>query len=100
MQDIIDKREGDTVRGEVLSWLTFVQTVANVFGPLLLGALTELSLVDGRITFLMCAACCVASCGLLILMNRALRPSPNGGERRKRWTHGAPPERPSMPSTA
>lgn len=75
MQDIIEKRGGATVRGEVLSWLTFVQTVANVFGPLLLGALAGASLVDGRVVFYACAACSVASAALVLAMARSLRPA-------------------------
>lgn len=88
MQDIIERRKGAAVRGEVLSWLVFMQTMANVVGPLILGTLAAISIVDGRVAFYVCAATSVAAAALIILMDRELHPSSgsDAAERAKRWT--------------
>lgn len=93
MQDIIEKRRGASVRGEVLSWLTFVQTSANVVGPLLLGSLAAMSLVDGRVAFYACATTSLAAGALVVLMEQELKPSPGGDatECAKRWSLPAKP---------
>jgi MFS family permease len=54
LQNIIEKRHSNTIRGEVLGWQTFATTVGSVLGPIALGHLSALSPTDGRLAFSTC----------------------------------------------
>lgn len=52
VQELVEARGGSSIRGEVLSWMTFVQFVANVSAPMILGAFTAIQPKDARFMFL------------------------------------------------
>lgn len=92
----MEARGGSSIRGEVLSWMTFVQFVANISAPLVLGYMTSLQPVDARYMFLTCTCISVVSAGILYrIIHLGLMPgtgnsknSASGGFKAIRWGSG------------
>ena len=97
MQELVESRGGSLIRGEVLSWMTFVQFVANVSAPMVLGSFTAMAPADARYMFL-AAACTSLFAGAMLqrivhlrLLPRSAVVGARNAERSKRSDNGSSP---------